>query len=314
MKQSKAMVMLSAAALYFVGTMSAWAQAPPAAIGLSAGAEHPAVIVGGATHIQALVSNTAPAGSKDLNYTVQFQLPYGTLITNPNTLMPGQQRGWQQEFDTQLIPQPLELGPYVTTVVVSDPNASNSPQSRAVTVDVLGRARPLFVIPTAAGMPPQLIEEPTISPEQFAATGGGESFAAAAPHIVGGSNSPTARLDFDTLGEAAMGAPQITARNVNFFSNMPPLEDGQDPLAVGISPFDVYLDASRVGTFSKTFVLGFSDEDIPGARPTGSVQVNLTYTFHVVPEPVGAAMILLGTCMLAIRLRCHRSEWVKSTA
>jgi hypothetical protein len=84
---------------------------------------------------------------------------------------------------------------------------------------------------------------------------------------------------------------------------VPALEDGQDPLAYGISPFDVYLDTSRVGTFTKTFILGFSDEDLPGARAPGSIKRYLTYTFEVVPEPASLALIAAVAAVLCSQRR-----------
>jgi len=289
MNRFPAIALLWCAALAGLVLMPARVQAGPATIGLEASAQDPTIIIGGTTNIQAFVTNTAVDGSNNLNYTVKIQLPYGSSTTDPDILTPGGEQGWQMEFDSALLPQPLELSNYFTTVVVSDPGASNSPQSRVVSVEVLNHANPLFWI---GGQP---IVEPTIAPEQFAATGGGESYAAAAPNVIGDPPRDAA-LDFDTLEE--VGDPQITAQNVNFFKNLPALEEGQDPQLVGISPFDVYLDTSHVGTFTKTFVLGFSDEDLPGAAPTGSVERRITYTFQVVPEPDGTTMMLLGASVL----------------
>jgi hypothetical protein len=281
------------AALAGLMSMPGRVQAGPASIGLEASAQAPVIIVGGTTNIQAFVTNTAADGSNDLNYTVKFQLPYGTSTTDPDVLTPGQEQGWQMEFDSSLLPQPLGLDTYFTNVVVSDPGASNSPQTRVVSVEVLNHANPLFWFGE------QPIVEPTIAPEQFAATGGGESYAASAPRVIGDPPRDAA-LDFDTLGEE--GDPQITAQNVNFFKSLPALQEGQDPQLFGISPFDVYLDRSHVGTFTKTFILGFSDEDLPGASPTGSVERRITYTFQVVPEPDSTTLMLLGASALLILL------------
>ena len=296
MNKFLAIAMASAMALCMAGPTGARAGNPAAAIGLTASAAHPAVInnVGGKTTIDAAVKNTAPDGSVDLDYNIQFALPYGTSPPAPDSLSPGTMQEWTYEFDATLLPQPIQDQFYPTVVSVTAPGASNNPQSKTVMVEVKNPATPMFVI-NMAGVGPVPVEEPRFAPEQFAATGGGETFAAAAPNVIGDPPFDAA-LDFDNLLDD-VGSPEITARNVDLFKNLPPLQEGEDLATAGRKPFDVYVDFSHTGTFTKTFYLLFSDEDLPGARPPESIVRTLTYTFIVVPEPASVVLIALGVCV-----------------
>lgn len=157
-------------------------------------------------------------------------------------------------------------------------------------------------------MMPMPVEEPTISPEQFAATGGGETFAAAAPQVIG-DPALDAGVDFDRL--ESVGDPEIQAHNINYFKNLAPYQPTDDLGEKSRKPFDVFLDRSRVGTFKKTFYLYFSDEDIPGARPPASIVRTLTYEFTVtkaVPEPTTALLLICGSMLQTFVARHRRSQ------
>ncbi len=224
------------------------------------------------------------------------------------SLSPGTMQEWTYEFDATLLPQPIQDQFYPTVVSVTAPGASNNPQSKTVMVEVKNPATPMFVI-NMAGVGPVPVEEPRFAPEQFAATGGGETFAAAAPNVIGDPPFDAA-LDFDNLLDD-VGSPEITARNVDLFKNLPPLQEGEDLATAGRKPFDVYVDFSHTGTFTKTFYLLFSDEDLPGARPPESIVRTLTYTFIVVPEPASVVLIALGVCVFgATTIRGSRQRYV----
>jgi hypothetical protein len=295
MSKSPVFALWSALSLCLLVPAKTRAQGQPAEIGLTLSASAARIInnVGGNTTIEAVVRNTAAVGSSSLDYQIQFQLPYGTSPPLMDTLAPQAEKKWTYVFDATLLQQPLQTSDFSATAIVTAPGASNSPLSQNKSIDVRNPATPLFLLPRI-GTDPIMVEEPTISPEQFAATGGGETFAAEAPQVIG-DPALDARLDFDRLD--FVGDPEIVAHNINLFKNLDPFQPGGDAFEKSLKPFDVYLDKSHVGTFKKTFFLYFSDEDIPGARPPASIVRTLTYVFTVVPEPTTAVMVWSGSLL-----------------
>jgi hypothetical protein len=158
--------------------------------------------------------------------------------------------------------------------------------------------------------------EPSVDPLAFGATGGGENF----PAIMLGNDPPgvpTAGMALNWI--TSSGDPQITS-NFSTFANLAPLPDGDENPADG-DPFTVQYDTTHPGTFSKTFWLGFSDEqDLSGADAPGSYVAELLYTATVasdgsstyevdlVPEPSTLALLgLSALSLLAFSKRLARS-------
>jgi len=257
-----------------------------ASIGLSGSVAAPVVVTGGSTTLEATVTNTDGSGGGNLVYDVNFAAPGGPYIDG-GQLPPGGSDTWQAPYDSA--GQPLGLN--LTTVTASDPGASNSPQNIELGVTVLDHAKPFLYTPTGKLLSLGA-KEPPVDYLAFGATGGGESFAATAYGIVNDPPQPTAALDLDTL--SATGDSQISA-DLTAFSN---LASNDDPSYGHF--FNVLVDVSKPGTFTKTFYLGFSDQDLPGATAPGSILTSFTIVATVVPEPASAALVALGLAGLAV--------------
>lgn len=268
------------------------------------------VIQGASANIFSYVANSAPSGSDNLNFSISYQYPYGT------STLPGQTRvagaGYGVPYVGYLDTTQTGLGAQVTTVTVSDPAASNSPVSASFGVQVVTHAQPWFYV-TVPGQPDILALEPTFTPEQFAATGGGETFAARSS-VINDPAVPTAMLDLDSIFESgdsqiraqflsSSGTSQTLSEFVASFKNLVEIHEASGQSVI-TSPllyeqygriFDIYVDTSTPGTFTKTWTFGFSDEDILGASSPGSVARTFTYTATVTPVPVPAAVWLFGS-------------------
>lgn len=269
----------------------------PADLGLSSQA--PARIVQGANiPVYGYIYNEAPAGSDDLNYSIYYDLPGGgtsTAAMGTKTADGGATFDtYRYDFDSSL----AQFGDNVFTIHAAGQQGTlHSPQAQQVTVEVVNHVVPAMWI---QGVEVHIDEahhaahEPDVDPLAFGATGGGESFAAGCPHIIGDPTVPTAALDLDSI--SSEGDAQIT-------TDLAPVSNvtaSDDPLS-GIA-WHIFVDGSTHGQFSKIFTVRFSDEDIPGASPTGSVVAYLeilanvdgngvTGSIEIVPEPFAAAIV-----------------------
>ena len=274
-----------------VGIVGAATPASAASIGLTGYAVDPVVITGGSTYFKAEVTNTGASGEGDLNYDIEFYTPGGPVVSS-GTLAPGASEIQQALYDSTGQP----LGGNGTGVIVTDPAATNSPVGIEISMTVLDHAQAYLSKEYGPLMP--VAQEPAVDFLAFGATGGGETFAAYAMSIVNDPSVPTAGLDLDSL--SAVGDSQITS-DLTTFSN---LAFNDDP-HFG-HQFNVFVDTTQLGTFSKTFYLGFSDQDLPGATDPDSVPGSFTVVAHVVPEPASAGLVALGLVALAAASRRRR--------
>ena len=265
--------------------------ASAASIGITGSAVDPVVVIGGSTLLEATVTNTGAGGDGDLNYAISFYTPGGPVTSN-DTLAPGDSDTWQATYDSSGQP----YGENLMGVVVTDPAASNSPKGTEIGVTVLAHAHPYL----SNGFGPllDLVQEPTVDLLAFGATGGGESFAGYVLSVVNDPAVPTAGLDLDFIDP--IGDSQITA-DLTTFSNLP-FDD--DPAHGHL--FNVFVNVSELGTFTKTFHLYFSDQDLPGASAPDSVVTSFTVVATVVPEPASASLLAFGLAALAAEARRRR--------
>lgn len=275
----------------------------------------PRVVQGASANIYAYVANSAPPGSSDLNYSISYAYPYGTSTLNDQTRVAGAGAGipYVGQFDSSQ----TGLGTQTTTVTVSDPDASNSPVSAQVGVTVLTHAVPVFYT-AMVGQQAIVAQEPSPDPLAFGATGGGESFAGRSS-AVNDPAEPTAMLDLDNIveiGDAQIRAqfyapdysPQTMSEFISSFKNLKEIHEasGQsvitDPLLYEVygRSFDIFVDTSLPGVFTKTWQFAFSDEDIPGAYEPGTLTRTFSITAVVTPVPVPAAAWLFGSGILAL--------------
>jgi len=274
-----------------LGVAGAATPASAATIGITGSAVDPVVIIGGSTTLEATVTNTGASGDGDLNYAISFYTPGGPAVSN-DTLASGDSDTWQATYDSTGQP----YGENLTGVVVTDPAATNSPAGTEIGVTVLAHAQPY--VSNGFGPLLSLVAEPTIDFLAFGATGGGETFAAYVLSIVNDPAVPTAGLDLDFIDP--IGDSQITADLTNF-SN---LAFDDDPANGHL--FNVFVNTTELGTFSTTFHLYFSDQDLPGASAPNSVVTSFSVVATVVPEPASASLFALGLAALAAGARQRR--------
>jgi hypothetical protein len=261
-----------------------------AEIGLIGSALDPVVIVGGSTTLEATVTNTGGAGSGNLNYEIAFYTPGGPSTAN-DVLAPGGSETWQATYDSTGQP----FGENLTGVVVTDPAATNSPHGTEIGVTVLDHSH--AYLSKEFGPLMELAQEPSVDFLAFGATGGGETFSAISMAIANDPPHPTAGLDLDYVYADPLGDPQITI-DLGVFTNLPFNDDPHFG-----HQFNVLVDTTQLGTFTRKFYLYFSDQDLPGATAPQSVLGAFTVVATVVPEPATGSLLALGLVVLA---RCRR--------
>lgn len=300
--------------LAVIACLPALVLAVPATIDLQVVGQ-PRVVQGAAADLFAFVQNSAAPGAEDLNFSIEFAYPYGTSVLNNNVRIAG--AGFGVPFSGPFDSTQVALGTHTTNVTVTDPNATNSPQVASFETTVLTHAVPIFYV-QVFGETPQLIAEPEIAPEQFAATGGGETFAARST-AVNDPPVPTAKLDLDEIivtGDdqirieylSSAGSPQTREQFVDSFENLTEIHEASGLANIDIEDFltyeqfgrsfDIYVDTSTPGHFSKELTFLFSDEDIPGGSAPASVSLTFRYAATVVPEPNASLLVGLAVFVL----------------
>ncbi len=93
----------------------------------------------------------------------------------------------------------------------------------------------------------------------------------------------TAGLDLDSL--LGFGDTSILTTNLLAFNDLD---------AGGSSGFTAALDTGMLGSFSATYTLAFSDENLPGAANLGVMTLNLYGDIVAVPEPSSICLLVLG--------------------
>jgi hypothetical protein len=266
------------------------------------------IIRGATVPVLADVFNVAAAGADALNYSLYYTLPDATTtpVVNGVRAADGGAGATRWQYDFNSAASPFGANNFSVTVA-GQTGTLNSPQTKGLAIQVLNHVEPAMwingvEIPIRKGV----AQEPSVDPLAFGATGGGESFAASAPHILGDPLVPTAAMDLDTInlsGDPAISSTLIPTPNV------PP----NDSPSAGI-PWTINIQ-NVPGHHEAMLTLGLSDEDIPGAVSSGSILAELlikvdvnangqaTGTLTVLPEPTGAATLLLGALAASLRRR-----------
>jgi len=228
----------------------------PAKMGVSVSAVPPQVIVGANLPVNVTVTNTAPAqssnGADALLYTVNGSgavtgaasgVATATLAGNAhalfvNTTTPGATTG------------------AVTAASTSEAVADGA-FSQNVSTSVLAHASPSFASDSDAH---GLVID-------FGVRARGSSVPAANYAIFNRADASgfTARLDVDSV--ALSGNTSALSSNVAAFSNL---------AAAGSAAFSASLDTTSVGSFSTTYTLATSDQDLPGATALAPLTVSLS--------------------------------------
>jgi hypothetical protein len=291
-------------------------------LALGSSLKYSQVIKGGEAEVDAYVRNYAPNGSDEANYkiTAAYAAPGSVSYTSVGYFYEGAQPADGGVSTSATVPFPIDTSlftPGTASVTVSATDTdTNSVLTQGWQFTVLRHATPevySYVQKKYVAVEPPPAE-PSVDPLAFGATGGGESFAAIdfPPPVLGNDppGVPTAGMALNWI--TSSGDSQITS-NFATFANLAPLSDGDENPADG-DPFTVQYDTTHPGTFSRTFWLGFSDEqDLPGADSPGSYVAELLYTATVapdgsstyevdlVPEPSTLALLTLGSLGLLAR-------------
>jgi hypothetical protein len=240
-------------------------------------------VVGGQIPFETYVTNTAPAGSSNLNYTLTQTFPNGSQVSVTDTLAPGAWAVWTNTFNTTgyaPCSPPTYVYPLVSTI--SDPNAANNPQSATNYITLDADAHPYVYVNggyfdlTIPEPPLELVQAPESPQTAFGGTGGGETASASSPSMLGDPTEAAAPLNLDTVTN--VGSPYITT-DLAAFTNLPPDYDLNDPPATNDShQFHILVSQNAPpGVYTNTFYFGFSDEqDLPGADTPGSIHGALT--------------------------------------
>jgi hypothetical protein len=293
--------------------------APAATIGLSVTQSSTKLITGGVVQVNASVTDTDLNDPDGMDYTVTYSDWHGSITTPPlNTAESSlaSQFTFNSAYGANLAP--LGNDPY--TISVSSNQATNSPATYNGSVLVLAHSFPqIFSYVLNKFIPiPSAAQEPPVDPLAFGATGGGDTAA-----VVSGAVSnrdppePTAGMALNFISE--VGDSKITSNLATFDYLAPIAPDNQNPNDGYV--FQVQCVNTSPGTFSKTFTLGFSDEqDLPGANSPGSFVAKVSYTFHInpdgsstyevylVPEPASLALLAIGLPVAAGMMRLDQKR------
>jgi hypothetical protein len=271
------------------------------------------IIHGATVPVYADVFNVAAAGADDLNYSLYYTLPDTTTTTvvNGTRAADGGADATRWQYDFNSAASPFGANNFSITVA-GQAGTLNSPQTKGLAIQVLDHVEPaMWINGVEIPIRKEAAQEPSVDPLAFGATGGGESFSAAAPHILGDPIVPTAAMDLDTLnltGDPAITTTLISTHNVT----------ADDSPSAGI-PWSINVQ-NVLGHHEAMLTLGISDEDIPGAVPTGSIESQLLIkvdvnangeasgTLTVLPEPTGGPTMMLLGAVAIVRRRSRRAH------
>jgi hypothetical protein len=297
--------MISTASVSALGTLlflSLPAVGGPSPLLVQSQIQYPKVMQGYQDPVTAFIYNTAPYGNPAEDYSVYATFPYGQSLTYSGQKIADGDTGYAAvtfQFNSAL----TNAGTYTLSLTTTDTDTEDT-ITQSGDVEVLNRADPAFflgghVVQMCSQPPPE--PEPSQQNEQFGATAAGETYAASARGIIDDPIAPTAGLDLDSI--TAIGDSQIT-------TSLQPFTDevaSDDPNSG--TPFQIYVDASNMGTFYTVFELNYSDEqDLPGADAPGSEHgffgVEATVSADgvtggiVVPEPGSFALAAIASLLL----------------
>jgi hypothetical protein len=291
------------------------AHAGTEALSLASTIQYPKIVQGYINPITAYVYNGAPAGSDTGNYnvTAAYAAPHDVGYTSFDYYYTGSKiADGGTSYATASFPlgtSTFDGGTVAVTVTLTDTDAGTS-VTQGGQFTVVDHATPgLYINGQVVPLSSQTVIKFT-TPVDMGALGAGSVATASSLGMQG--RSPTAELDLDSV--TSTGSPEITS-TLSPYSDLPSDSDPSEG-----RPFELDVDASVPGHYSKKFDLHYSDEDdLPGADTPSSQLASFTvdcdvtatqadWTITTVPEPASwtlAALAILGT-PLCFRLTKHR--------
>ena len=258
----------------------------PARMGVTVADAAPSKVIRGASAgLTLAVRNAAPVatatGADELDYTLSATGGLTVAGTPTGTVAPlAPANNYTVAVDTSS--PGIKTG--TATVTATSQGAADPTFSQGVAVTVVGHATPSF----AGGATASPVTTKTLNLGQFAVGGGDGLMAVALADLIANLQDPsgfTAGLDLDSIIAQPGGPTSSALRLTGLF----------DTLAAGsAADLSAGVDTVSPGTFTTTFLLGLSDEDLPGATAPGSNVLSLTLSATVVPEPTSAALGLLA--------------------
>jgi fibronectin-binding autotransporter adhesin len=238
--------------LQYSGTTLSLVQAPAEIGTINATPADTSIITGGTTSVVVTVENGGPGGGTDLDATVTGD---GTNVTGTSTMVVAPQTTGTASPDLAF--SSTTIGVQTGTVTVTDPNATNSPQTGTVTVNVLDHADPILTV------------------------SGGNS-----QSVIVGATGVTATLN---LANGSTGEANLSPMDVGNLSTGLSGTTGSGVIGSGASAdYTASLNTGTVGAGqSQVFSLEAGDQQsLPGANSLSTYSATVALNVYGHAEPV----------------------------
>jgi hypothetical protein len=241
------------------------------------------VIVGATAEADVTVENTATGGTKQqgLNFNVSGNGDLSGGGGNSN-LPPGGPQVVTLTIDTSAAGARGGNVTVTSNASSTNGNVGQSTYNQAVSVNVLDHSNASFESPA---------DDDEITVDFGTVVQGSSQSTSRTIFNLVATAAFTAGLDLDSLLETDPDG--VFSTDLATFTNLS---------AGGSQVFLLSLDTATLGTFSGSYTLAFSDQDLPGATGGQSLTINLLGNVVAVPEPASVGL-LLGAALLLTRRR-----------